>query len=84
MRRLPEGGPEVLWRAPVHTGNSGPAVSRGRVYLMDLIIEEGKIINDAGAQAKLAGRERVLCLDCLLYTSPSPRDRGCSRMPSSA
>ena len=22
--------------------------------------------------------------DCLLYTSPSPRDRGCSRMPSSA
>ena len=20
---------------------------------------------------------------CLLYTSPSPRDRGCSRMPSS-
>ena len=21
---------------------------------------------------------------CLLYTSPSPRDRGCSRMPSSA
>ena len=23
-------------------------------------------------------------LACLLYTSPSPRDRGCSRMPSSA
>ena len=23
-------------------------------------------------------------MDCLLYTSPSPRDRGCSRMPSSA
>ena len=22
--------------------------------------------------------------NCLLYTSPSPRDRGCSRMPSSA
>ena len=21
---------------------------------------------------------------CLLYTSPSPRDRGCSRLPSSA
>ena len=25
-----------------------------------------------------------LSKDCLLYTSPSPRDRGCSRMPSSA
>ena len=24
------------------------------------------------------------CLDCLLYTSPSPRDRQKSRMPSSA
>ena len=26
----------------------------------------------------------VLCKDCLLYTSPSPRDRQKSRMPSSA
>ena len=25
-----------------------------------------------------------LCQDCLLYTSPSPRDRQKSRMPSSA
>ena len=25
-----------------------------------------------------------LCKDCLLYTSPSPRDRTRSRMPSSA
>ena len=25
-----------------------------------------------------------LCLNCLLYTSPSPRDRTRSRMPSSA
>ena len=27
---------------------------------------------------------RKLRNNCLLYTSPSPRDRGCSRMPSSA
>ena len=26
----------------------------------------------------------ILCKDCLLYTSPSPRDRTRSRMPSSA
>ena len=26
----------------------------------------------------------VLCMHCLLYTSPSPRDRTRSRMPSSA
>ena len=28
--------------------------------------------------------ERIECLGCLLYTSPSPRDRTRSRMPSSA
>ena len=28
--------------------------------------------------------EAILKLDCLLYTSPSPRDRTRSRMPSSA
>ena len=27
---------------------------------------------------------RVICRDCLLYTSPSPRDYAASRMPSSA
>ena len=26
----------------------------------------------------------ILCIDCLLYTSPSPRDATLSRMPSSA
>ena len=33
---------------------------------------------------KLAGARRILFLVCLLYTSPSPRDRQKSRMPSSA
>ena len=27
---------------------------------------------------------KALCEDCLLYTSPSPRDYAASRMPSSA
>ena len=33
---------------------------------------------------KILGEELVLFKDCLLYTSPSPRDRQKSRMPSSA
>ena len=33
--------------------------------------------------AKLVSKENC-CLSCLLYTSPSPRDRQKSRMPSSA
>ena len=34
--------------------------------------------------AKKNGGDFVLRIDCLLYTSPSPRDRTRSRMPSSA
>ena len=34
-------------------------------------------------QKDLGGRARVF-KSCLLYTSPSPRDRSISRMPSSA
>ena len=32
----------------------------------------------------LKKRESVVVKDCLLYTSPSPRDLSTSRMPSSA
>ena len=36
-------------------------------------------------KGKMTARERVDALiDCLLYTSPSPRDQRGSRMPSSA
>ena len=34
--------------------------------------------------ARDLGIPEVIIPPCLLYTSPSPRDRGCSRMPSSA
>ena len=33
---------------------------------------------------KLIDRAKGRLMDCLLYTSPSPRDRSVSRMPSSA
>ena len=36
------------------------------------------------ASAKKAGRVAAEGMACLLYTSPSPRDRQKSRMPSSA
>ena len=44
--------------------------------------------NDGGAYALLGpsgcGKTTLLNIICLLYTSPSPRDRQKSRMPSSA
>ena len=46
-----------------------------------------RLLDDAPARRAMgeAGRERVRALyTCLLYTSPSPRDRTRSRMPSSA
>ena len=39
-----------------------------------------KLLVKAGADVRRENRYGV----CLLYTSPSPRDRGCARMPSSA
>ena len=43
----------------------------------------------ACARSKKTGRKIIIAtfiepLDCLLYTSPSPRDLSTSRMPSSA
>ena len=38
----------------------------------------------AGTNFSNANRLSVGCKSCLLYTSPSPRDRTRSRMPSSA
>ena len=37
-----------------------------------------------GAKEKVEKQARQLAYDCLLYTSPSPRDKRQSRMPSSA
>ena len=44
---------------------------------------ESKIIENLSKELKTSKTE-VIILACLLYTSPSPRDRTRSRMPSSA
>ena len=47
----------------------------------------GTFLTRGGAQIELEGEgyERTVLIEfCLLYTSPSPRDRQKSRMPSSA
>ena len=54
------------------------AIGQDRVYGTILIAEEG-------ANGTLCAPTRdLLARTCLLYTSPSPRDRQKSRMPSSA
>ena len=41
-------------------------------------------IKEMGLEYAEKGKNAALDLACLLYTSPSPRDRQKSRMPSSA
>ena len=45
---------------------------------------QGSGIGLAATQVNVHKRVIVLDISCLLYTSPSPRDRTRSRMPSSA
>ena len=45
---------------------------------------ERRYDNDALATVFDKSTALAQCMDCLLYTSPSPRDRTRSRMPSSA
>jgi len=35
LRTWPKEGPKVLWTAPVNIGYAGPAISNGKVYLLD-------------------------------------------------
>ena len=53
---------------------------------LELVLNSLKKINCKGLNITIPHKEKVfkLCSDCLLYTSPSPRDRPLSRMPSSA
>jgi len=60
---IPAGGLPVKWRVPVKGGYSGPAVANGRVYLTDYDRPAGPLANAPDDRTRLAGRERILCLD---------------------
>ena len=49
----------------------------------DLGFEYDVVVYD-DIEVKILKWEENKCFDCLLYTSPSPRDATLSRMPSSA
>ena len=59
----------------------------GKTTLTEKLLLYGGAIQQAGA-VKARGEQRKVTSDwmelCLLYTSPSPRDKRQSRMPSSA
>lgn len=63
VETIPSDGLPVLWRAELGLGYAGPAVAGGRVYVMDYLLESGKVTNNPGGRDKTTGKERVLCLD---------------------
>jgi outer membrane protein assembly factor BamB len=68
LERFPPGGPKVVWRTPIGSGYTGPAVAGDRVYVMDRVLRQGTKNPDSGFSPPgrrnvVAGSERVLCLD---------------------
>lgn len=64
IERFDTNGPPLKWRVPVKAGYVGPAVARGRVFLLDR--EAGPPLRrEPGDRSRptMPGRERVLCLD---------------------
>ena len=61
----------------------GVAVRRRRDRRHRRIVDGGDVDGRRGGGDEIAARPGVAVV-CLLYTSPSPRDRTRSRMPSSA
>ena len=69
-------------KPPIVVGLCG-GIGSGKSYVAELLKDLGAQVFDADRVGHNVLREDKV-KDCLLYTSPSPRDRTRSRMPSSA
>ena len=67
------------WDDQVHIAGSGTSLEEAG--LVSITEHRGTNVS-LGDEGQKASKEGLL--DCLLYTSPSPRDLSTSRMPSSA
>ena len=77
---LPLELPEVEKYLPTEEGE--PPLGRAEVWAWDT--EQSKVVDKARIDHKTVFPLELNTMPCLLYTSPSPRDRTRSRMPSSA
>jgi outer membrane protein assembly factor BamB len=66
LDKFPKSGPQLVWKIPVGGGYAGPAVAKGRVFVMDRSLADDKETapNKLGDPTKGAGdgKERILCL----------------------
>src|SRR5262245_42498061 len=67
IEKFPEDGPTVRWRTAIAAGYTGPAVAKGRVYVMDRVLAEGAKNHPEPFPQRpkegIPGVERVLCLN---------------------
>lgn len=62
LERFPEGGPTILWRAPIAGGYAGPAVVGGKVFVTDYVTNDDVRVSNF-ERKESSGTERVICLD---------------------
>ena len=72
---------KYVLKAQIHAGGRGKA---GGVKILDTIDELSKAAKELMGKTLVTHQTGPEGRDCLLYTSPSPRDLSTSRMPSSA
>jgi outer membrane protein assembly factor BamB len=64
IEKFQTNGLKFRWRAPLGGGYTGPAVAKGRVYVMDRqLAKDATNPTNAFARGRIPGAERVLCLN---------------------
>jgi outer membrane protein assembly factor BamB len=64
MEKFPTNGLTFRWRVPIGGGYSGPAVAKGRVYVMDRQLAKGASNpSSPWGRGEIPGTERVICLN---------------------
>jgi outer membrane protein assembly factor BamB len=61
ITKFPKDGPPIVWRKPIGEGYAGPAVTGGRIYIMDRVKTAADPKNPQPRGTAL-GTERVQCL----------------------
>ena len=64
VKKFPGNGPKILWKTKINRGYAGPAVSKGKVFIMDRELNKNaKSPDNPFSRGKIPGNERLLCID---------------------
>jgi len=64
VEKFPADGLKYRWRVPLGGGFAGPAVAKGRVYVLDRqLAKDATAPDNPFARGEIPGSERVLCLN---------------------